>query len=65
MKRYGEEFELTQETLDTIAILMNEDIREELHHELTDCTPDEFLTAYIDKDSEFENIIKSEFGIEL
>lgn len=62
---FGEDTELTQEKLNDIATYMNDDIREELHSEMAgECTPEEFLRAYIDKDEEFEYLVNNEFGIE-
>ena len=54
---------LTQDIMDTIAFYMDDDIREDLHNEIAPCTPDEFLTAYLYKDPEFEEVMEQEFGI--
>ena len=47
----GEEVEIdvtdiTQEELDSYAVFMDDDLREELHRELAPCTPGEFLFAW-------------------
>lgn len=63
MKRYGKNFELTHELLDTIASYMDDEIREQVHIELAPCTPQEFLNRYLELDSDFENLLKSEFNI--
>ena len=65
MKRYGENFELTQELMDTIASYMDDDKREHVHFELAPCEPEEFLKRYLELDPVFEDLLDSEFGIEL
>lgn len=65
MKRYGENFELTQELMDTIASYMDDDKREQVHFELAPCDPEEFLKRYLELDPDFEDLLDSEFGIEL
>lgn len=65
MTRYGEDYILTQEELDTIATYMDDDIREDLHFELAPCTPEEFLKAYVKRVPSFEELLKIEFSIEL
>lgn len=56
---------LTQELLDTIATYMNDEIRESVHIELAPCTPKEFLQRYVELDPNFEDLLKTEFKIEL
>lgn len=65
MKRYGEDFELTQELMDVIATYMDDEKRERVHFELAPCEPEEFLKRYIELAPDFENVLKSEFGIKL
>ena len=65
MKRYGENFELTKEVLDTIASYMDDDKRERVHFELAPCEPEEFLKRYLELDSDFEELLNNEFGIEV
>lgn len=65
MKRFGEDFELTQELLDNIAVYMNDDIREKIHRAFAPCKPEDFLKAYISEDLVFEDLLYSEFSIEL
>ena len=65
MKRYGENFELTQELMDTIASYMDDDKRERVHFELAPCEPEEFLKRYLEIDPDFEELLCNEFGIEL
>lgn len=57
-------FELTQEELDIIGTYMNDGIRENVAFDLCPCTPDEFLKEYVNRDEHFEELLKSEFGIE-
>lgn len=63
MTRYDEPYTLDQPTLDAIAIYMDDDIRETVHAELAPCTPDEFLTRYVELDPDFADLLDSEFGI--
>lgn len=60
MTVYGRPIE--QKDMDAIAIHMNDEIREQVHFDLAPCSPEEFLTAYLEKDPDFEEILKSEFG---
>lgn len=65
MKRFREDFELTQELMDTIASYMNDDMRETVHAELAPCEPEEFLKRYLELDPDFEELLENEFGIEM
>ena len=42
MKRYGENFELKEEVLDTIASYTDDNKRGRVHFELAPCEPEEF-----------------------
>lgn len=64
MKRYGEEFELDQELMDTIASYMDDGKREEIHAELAPCEPEQFLKRYLEIDPEFAELLEAEFNIE-
>lgn len=55
---------VNQVSLDEIAGYMNDEIREQVHAELAPCTPDEFLTRYLQLDCEFINLL-FEFNIEI
>lgn len=55
--------EVNQSTMDSIAIYMNDEIRERVHMELAPCTPAEFLTRYLQLDPEFGTLLSGEFGI--
>lgn len=63
MKRYGEDFAITEELMDTIASYMNDEIREDIHQELAPCEPEEFLNRYLELDPDFEEILENEFDI--
>lgn len=65
MKRYGEEFTLTQELMDTIASYMDDETRENVHFELAPCDPKEFLKRYLELDPDFSELLDNEFGIEV
>lgn len=60
MTKNNEVFELTQEELDVIATYMNDDIREDVAFDLDSCTPEEFLKEYVNRDEDFEELLKSE-----
>lgn len=57
--------EVNQVRLDEIAVYMNDEIREQVHAELAPCTPEEFLTRYLQLDCEFINLLLFEFNIEI
>lgn len=63
-RRYGEKAEILQNLMDTIAIYMDDDIREAVHFDLAPCSPEEFLAEYIRRDPSFEELLKIEFSIE-
>ena len=65
MKRFREDFELTQELMDAIASYMNDDMRETVHAELAPCEPEEFLKRYLELDPDFEELLENDFGIEM
>ena len=52
---------LTIDELNVIAMYMDNDIREQVHFELTPCMPYEFLTRYLELDNNFINVLNSEF----
>ena len=58
-------FELSQDELDVIATYMDDDIRESVAFDLSPCTPNQFLRGYVSRDKHFEELLKSEFGIEM
>ena len=65
MTRYGEEYKLDQDLLDTIGTYMDDAKREQVHFELAPCEPEEFLKRYLELDPDFEDVLKIEFSIEL
>ena len=57
---------ITVETdLDAIVNLMDDDIREKVHFEMAPCTEESFLKRYLQLDPDFENVLQTEFGIEM
>lgn len=56
---------IDQKTMDAIAVYMDDDKREQVHFELAPCDPEEFLKRYLELDPDFEDILKSEFSIDL
>ena len=63
--KIGKEYKLNTEEMENIATYMNDEIREDLHFEMAPCEPEEFLRAYVEKDPDFEELLNSEFSIEL
>lgn len=53
---------ITDDMMNVIGSYMDDDIREEIHGEMAPCTPDEFLTAYLEKDPEFRDLLENEFN---
>ena len=51
--------------MSTIAVYMEDEIREKVHFELAPCDPEEFLKRYLELAPDFEKVLKSEFSIEL
>lgn len=47
-----------------IASYMDDDIREDLHCDLAPCTHEEFIAAYLERDPEFEDLLRNEFNFE-
>lgn len=65
MLRYGRNFEISNELMNTIATYMLDEEREQVHSELAPCTHDEFLKRYIELDPDFEELLYKEFRIEM
>lgn len=63
-RRHGEKAEISQNLMDTIAVHMDDDIREAVHFDLAPCSPEKFLAEYIRRDPSFEELLKIEFSIE-
>ena len=57
--------EITQDQMDAIAVLMDDEMRERVHGELAPCTPEAFLKRYCELVPEFEDVLNREFSIEL
>ena len=56
---------ITQEKMDAIAVLMDDETREKVHRELAPCEPIERLKRYCELEPSFETVLKNEFGIEI
>lgn len=56
---------ISNETMNTIASYMDNEIREELHFKLAPCSHRRFLKAYCKRDPEFTELLKNEFNIVL
>ena len=56
---------ISQKTMDAIAIYMDNEIREKVHYELAPCDPEMFLRRYLELDPDFENVLKTEFSIDM
>ena len=65
MKRYNKEIELSNDLMAIIGSYMNDEKREDVHAELAPCTPEEFLTRYLELEPEFAELLKIEFDIEV
>ena len=53
---------LTQEIMDNICSYMDDEIREQVHGELSPCKPEEFLNRYLELDPSFNKLLQSEFS---
>lgn len=56
---------ISQKTMDAIAVYMDDEIREKVHYELAPCDPEAFLRRYLELDPDFANVLKSEFSIDM
>lgn len=55
---------ITDEQMNTLASYMKDDIREELHLQISPCSNKEFIRAYLKKDPEFAALLEEEFKID-
>lgn len=66
--RNGEDFyfdEPENKTIwESIVNLMDDETREAVHAEYAPCSKRWFLESYLERDSEFEQVLAEEFGIE-
>lgn len=62
---YTKKMRITQEKMDAIAVLMDDETREKVHRELAPCEPIEFLKRYCELEPSFEAVLKDEFSIEI
>ena len=60
-----DKMEISKYVMPAIAIFMDGDIREQVHRELAPCSNNEFIKRYCELDPDFENVLKSEFGIDI
>ena len=60
-----DKMEISKYAMPAIAIFMDGDIREQIHRELAPCSNNEFIKRYCELDPNFENVLKSEFGIDI
>lgn len=52
---------ITQEDMDIIGSYMDDEIREDLHAQLAPCSPDIFISAYLERDPGFMDLLQNEF----
>lgn len=63
--KQGEMIEISSDLMDAIAVYMDDDIREAVHYDLVPCSPEEFLTEYIQRDPSFEKVLEDAFLLEV
>lgn len=44
--------------MELLSKYMDDTLREQVHRELAPCTPDEFISRYLELDPEFEIVLK-------
>lgn len=59
MTIYGRK--ITQDDMNNIATYMDDEIRETIHSKLAPCEPEEFISAYLDADPCFVELLEQEF----
>ena len=52
---------ITQEDMNSIGSYMDDEIREDLHNQLAPCSPELFISAYLERDPDFLVLLQSEF----
>jgi len=57
--------EITQEEIDTLAVYMDNDVRERVHAELAPCTPTEFLKRYLIYEPGFSTVVKNVIDVDV
>lgn len=57
--------EINEKIMEKLSFYMKDDIRERVHFELAPCDPVEFLQRYIELDSGFTEVLKTEFSIDI
>ena len=56
-------YSLTTETLDALALHMDDAIREQVHDELAPCTPDAFLARYLELEPDHLKDLLKDFEV--
>lgn len=64
MKMYINGRPMDNEDFENIVSYMDDEIRENLHGAIAPCSNEEFLTAYLEKDPDFMELLESEFGFD-
>lgn len=57
--------EISNAVMEAVAAVMDDEIREAVHYQLAPCTNEEFIREYVRRAPEFEEVLKTEFSIEL
>lgn len=55
---------ITEDDMSIIASYMDDEIREAVHSKLAPCKPEEFLREYLERDPDFEDLLRGEFDFE-
>ena len=51
--------------MENIATYMQDEVREDVHADLAPCSNEEFLVEYCKRDADFEELLRTEFSIDL
>lgn len=54
---------ITTDVMETIAVYMDNEIRERVHNDIAPCEPQEFLKEYLKQDPGFVDVLKQEFSM--
>ena len=55
---------ITDNTMQALAELMDDETRESVHADLAPCSNDDFLAEYVTRDPSFARVLVREFGID-
>lgn len=64
MKKYRNEYKVTERDMEAIAVYMDDEKREKVHFEFAPCDPETFLAEYCKLDPEFVTVLSQEFSLE-